>query len=520
MKKVLVFVLSLCIILSSMVLVSAVEIEDDPIIYIMGAAGEIYDAEGNQIHPINADAGAIIKETLVPCLEEFALGYLSGDFEAYAQEFYDAFAPVYEKVRLDNNGEASDGSSCRWNVETEYVNDKKGDYRIFDYHFKYDWRLSPFQTAKELKIYIDRVKAATGKDKVNIVSRCYGSNVVATYLEEYTDHAAENVGKVLYYTASIYGVTYLTAFFSGQVELDGDAIDSFVDYYLDNSDLFQDEEVKAFLETLVPFLKQISVLDGVTDLAENVVNDVKSDLIPKFLRASFGSWPSHWAMVLPEYYEQARDFVFGDCKEEYARLIEKADAYHYNVQLNFEKTAKELEERGVKFYNVVKYNSPAYPLSKEAVEQSDCYTTVKDQSFGAVAAKYGEILSDDYIATIENKKYLSPDKVIDSTGALWPDTTWYIKDLFHDVFPPYVHDRMFVDIFRENLTVDNEKYPQFLQYDKSTETVSALVVNEEDIGIVNENKRFTTAIRFLTALINLITKILKEGFSLENIINK
>ncbi len=517
MKKIISLILTLCMMLSLVSVASAANVEDDPIIYLMGAAGEIYDAEGNQIHPIGADAGAVIKEALVPCLEQLALGYVKGDFEAYAEEFYNAFAPIYEKVKLDNNGEASDGSNCQWDVNTVGINDKKGDYRIFDYLFKYDWRLSPFQTAEELKTYIDRVKSATGKDKVNLVSRCYGSNVVATYLQMYKDHAVENVGKVLYYTPSIYGVTYLTAMFSGEIEFNGTAIDNFVDYYLANGDLFEDDETKALLDTLVTFLNQIRVLGIATDAVKSIVDDVKGDLIPKLLKASFGSWPSHWAMVLPEYYETAREFVFGDCEEEYAGLIEKIDAYYYDVQLKFEDTAKELTAKGIKFYNIVKYNSPAYPLSKEAVEQSDCYTTVADQSFGAVAAKYGETLSNKYIASIENKAYLSPDNIIDGSGALWKDTTWYIKDLFHDEFPGYIHDRMFIDIFRESLTAHNDKYPQFLQYDKASGIVNPLVVTEEEKEQEQikqeENKWFTSIIRFFTAFFNFFAKLFRGELS-------
>ena len=39
------------------------------------------------------------------------------------------------------------------------------------YRFAYDWRLSPYDIADELKAYIENVMAATGKDKVNLVGR-------------------------------------------------------------------------------------------------------------------------------------------------------------------------------------------------------------------------------------------------------------------------------------------------------------------------------------------------------------
>jgi hypothetical protein len=72
---------------------------------------------------------------------------------------------------------------------------------------------------------------------------------------------------------------------------------------------------------------------------------------------------------------------------------------------------------------------------------------------------------------------------------------------------------MMIDIFRESLDGDSEKYPRFLQYDKASGTVYKLEVAEEDKPIKNENKWFTSVIRFFTALFNFLTKLFRGEIS-------
>ena len=55
----------------------------------------------------------------------------------------------------------------------------------------------------ELKNYIDRVTAATGKDKVQLIGRCYGANVIATYLELYKEHAKQHISDISYFSFEI-----------------------------------------------------------------------------------------------------------------------------------------------------------------------------------------------------------------------------------------------------------------------------------------------------------------------------
>lgn len=154
---------------------------------------------------------------MAPCLEALALGIITDDYSKYGQELYNAIVPFYGPVSLDKNGEASNGSHTANTIYTCNIPKKTRNFGVWDYRFWYDWRISPIEAAAELKTYIDMVKEATGKDKVNLMGRCYGANVIAAYLEKYEAHALESIDDVAYLSSSLLGVDYLTAIFAGEI---------------------------------------------------------------------------------------------------------------------------------------------------------------------------------------------------------------------------------------------------------------------------------------------------------------
>lgn len=217
-------------------------------------------------------------------------------------------------------------------------------------------------------------------------------------------------------------------------------------------------------------------------------------------------------MVTSDKYEQARDFIFAGREEEYAKFIEKIDAYHNDVQLNIDSTMLELEKEGVNFYIFAKYNFPEFPLYKGATTQGDAYTSVYRQSFGATAADYDKVFSDKYINSIEeaNRRFISPDKKIDASTGMFPERTWFIKDLHHNDFSP-IHDMSF-EIMRYDMTVDNEKYPQFLVYQDSA--VSTLTNPDEDATKPEKNK-LISLFRFLKSLFVFLVNLIKGETKIE-----
>lgn len=510
MKKLLSLFLCAVLVLCCAAPAIATEPEEYPTIYIVGAhTNPVYNAQGEEVYPLKADIAGIIKETLGPCFKELAKGMVTGDYSSYAQEFNDSWAPIFEDLKLDPNGEVSNGSYVKNKTETAHLEGKTSGYDVWDCRFWYDWRVSPIETAHELKAHIDTVLKLTGKDKVQLIGRCYGANVIATYLELYKDHAKTYVSDISYYSSSIMGIDFMSALFTGQVKIENESFNSFLDYYINDEGLIGDENSAAMATAIVEVLYQAKMLGVTGDALMAFINTFKADLFPLIIRNTFGGWLSYWAMVTPELYEQARDFVFNtdEIRAEYAGFIAKADEYYYTVQVNVVDTMLEMKEAGINFNIFVKYNFPEFPLYEGSTTQGDGDTSAYRQSFGATAADYNEILSEDYLASVseENKKYISPDKKIDASTCLFPETTWFVKDLHHNYFYPLQEPS--VEIMRYDLTVDNEKYPQYM-VNVNNESLAVLEGTDEDFDKAEKN--FLTAIiDFFKNIINVIIKLIE-----------
>ncbi len=489
--------------------------DEKPTVYVIGArVTHIYAADGSLIFPHEGeDAGEVIKEAIKPCLEKFAAGVLINDYSEWAEELRDAIVRVVGEMPLDKNGEVSDGSypehPYNYSLPKKTSNYGSGDYRLW-----YDWRISPIDTAAILKDYIDEVKGVTGEDKVNIIGRCYGANVVQAYLTLYPEHAVANVDDVAYLASSVDGIDGLGALFSGDMEFDDQGIENFTGYYMRNGDIIEDEFMREFIMATVELLNYISVLGLTGDALESIVEDAKADVFPTILLDTFAGWPSYWAMVPAEKYEEARDFMFNGLEDEYAGFIAKCDNYHYNVQLKAEETLKSLEKQGIDFYMISKYNFPDVPVHENATALSDGYTTVARQSFGATCAEHGTVFSDKYINSLENTAYLSPDCKIDASTCLFPETSYFIKNLFHDSFPEAING-FALKVMNNEATVSGGEYAQYLLYN-GTNNLEVVEGLDED-GTEKKPPVQMIFIRFFTAIMNFFKKIFSGELDFSNL---
>lgn len=512
MKKITALLLSLLLIFSVCATAFAAEDMEHPTIYVTGAqTNDLYNAQGKRIYPMDDDIEAIdvIKENLMPCLEKLAYGLIIDDYEEYAKQFYDAFVPIYDELALDKNGEVSDGSHPEKNIYNCDIPKKTSNYGEWDYRFWYDWRISPVVAAEELKTYIDMVKQATGEDKVNLSGRCYGCNVIAAYLVKYKEHALENVDDVAYLSSSILGIDMMSALFSGQISFNDQAITNFVDFFMGKENIIEDEALNVFVLSLVELFNQVKVLGITGEALEKLVDKVKYDLIPMVLRDTFGSMPSYWSMVTPELYEDAVEFIFGDCRDEYVKLIEKIDDFHYNVQVNVKQDMLKLKESGIDFQIFVKYNFPDYPLYKNATIQGDGTTAAIRQGFGGEYADFGKVFSEKYINSLEDKTYLSPDLKINAATCLFPENTWFIKNMQHDIFPTAINC-FAMDVMNGEMTVHNGTKAQFNEF--VDERCIPLEGTDEDAQKPEDNA-LVSLMRFLTAFFRFITRLFNGDFS-------
>lgn len=517
-----IFALTLCLILTlSVAAPAAIAAEEEyPIVYLEGYGDGLFKSdskrsEDTRIYPTNADVGAIVKQALEPCLKELANGLITDNYDKYCDELYNAVAPIYKDLILDKNGEASDGSGDGYNPATQKLSLKKYSDTLRGYRFHYDWRLSPMDIADELKIYIDRVKEHTGKSKVSLVGRCLGGNIISAYLAKHESHASASIKSVVMYISSSNGIKAIGGLFSGNIVLKDDNIDRFAAYYIPQKELISDDGISELVTSLITFINEARVLGLGADALQTIVDTVKADLVPRLALACYGSFPSYWAMVDTETYEEARNFIFKGLENEYAGMIEKIDDYYYNVQLTIEATMKRLEEKGVSFGIVSKYNLPALPVYAEADEQSDGFTGVRETSFGATSAKLEKVLSKEYISSLESTAYLSPDHKIDASTCIFPETTWFIKNITHADFPACI-DELISSFVYSNGTMtihSNEKFSQYMEFDEEASTISPVEgLDEKEPEKGSKESIFTSVIRFFTALMNFIRRLINGDF--------
>lgn len=511
MKKLTAFILSALIMISLFTPAFAADFKEYPTIYVTGAqTNDIYSADGKLISDFDIDLEAVLEEHGKDLVTEFIIGMLSDNYKTWANDFHKIFVDIYGDSALDKNGEASNGSHPQKHSSTVDVTQKTKDFGIWDYRFWYDWRLSPMITGEELEAYIDRVLAATKAEKVNLVGRCYGANVIAAYVQMNKEHAENYVDDISYYAPSIEGIDFMTALYTGEIYLDPEAVDNFADWYIENNDLIEDEALSALVMTLVELFEQVEVLGLTSDAIDLLIDRIKSDLIPQILRDSFASWPSYWSMVTEGNLEKAIDFIFDGCKDEYAGLIIKIRDYYENVQGNHTSTLLEMREKEVRYSIFAKYNFPEYPLYKGAAIQSDGDTPVPRQTFGATAANYGKVLSQSYINSVspENQKYISPDFKIDASTGLLPENTWYVKNLHHNHWGS-IENVSLVIMNNDYNVSDQDVYPQFMDNNNNM----AEVTPDEDYTKAADNK-LMSLMRFLTALFRFMTKLIGGEFTL------
>ena len=485
----------------------------NPLVYVRGAGKNIYknnDENDELIYPVTVDTQAII-DALDVVAVDLVKGMLSDDYSDYVDTVYSVFAPIFEDVVLGKDGTPMDNSG---NGPQDFVPYKTSGFRVWDNNFNYDFRLSLLDTADELKNFIDLVKTNTQRDKVALLGRCLGTNLMAAYLTKYKDHALASISNIILYVPATDGVDLISKLFSGKLVVKTENIDDFVEYFIESKNLIEDPTLRDFITVLVEMFKYVKVLGLSADAFQLLVDRLQGELIPKLGLASFASFPSYWSMVCPEDYADAKKLMFEGQEDEYAGLIEKIDEYYTQVQLPFRDLLKELAENKMGISIIAKYDIPNIPISEESLQLGDFIASTKQLSYGATCADHGKVLTQSYIDSLESAKYLSPDHKVDASTCLFPDNTWFMKNTLHDFFPDDGNRLLsaLVDSKGTMTVSDNENFPQYIQYvpvEGEEEGVFVPVegVDTEEPQEGSNEERFSIFIRFFTAILKFFTKL-------------
>ncbi len=448
---------------------------DYPVVYVAGKFTTIYDKDltkydnkdevaAHQIYPLKTPLADKIKDKKV--VNDIVLAYnisnLTGNWKIFADKVYGIIEPMYRDLVLDGNGDITNGSHIKPVAKPVA---RLGGYGLSTYMFTYDSRLDPYENAEALNQYINQVLRVTGKTKVNLIGRCLGATLLSTYLTEY---GCSKVESAIFYASAFNGVQLMDDFFSGNIQFDANQIDDYLKYGKITA-----SESYAIINNFWNIAYALGMTGSGVDTANKVWKKTAPYLHARLVRAIFGTWPGHWAMISSDTYEKAKEAVFGDCKEQYAGLIKKLDRYQKNVMSVWPQTLKRLvEEEGLRIAIFAKYNTPLTPLSAEDSQQADGTVELETMSLGAKAAPFGSVYSAEEVRALKNSghgRYLSPDNMVDATDCMFPDYTWFIRDVAHDAYPKTIN-RLFMDIFhsKKQITVWNNTrgIPQFVAFNK------------------------------------------------------
>ncbi|MGN1443382.1 MAG: esterase/lipase family protein [Acutalibacteraceae bacterium] len=445
-----------------------------PVVYVKGRRTPLYNKNGKQIYPLKTTIQEKLIQDKSTLMSAFNKSLLTNNWDPLCDAIYNSIAPLYSELVLDNNGEIANGS---YHKKSDTPTKKTSNYKVSDYIFQYDSRVDPIASAKELHTYIKSVLKATGQKKVNLVGRCLGSSIVASYLTLYGN---TYVDTVLFYAAACNGILPIGATFSGHIQLDADSIQKYADTNLEDGDDFDE-----FIRALVTLTNQAKLLGVGTDKINSVYLSIADQILPKLLLATYATMPCYWSMVSDEYFEAAKSFIFKGETKKYAGLIKKINNYHYNVQVPLNSTLTKLKKNGLKVINISKYNVRLAPVFENCNVQADGTVELSTMSFGATSANIGKTLSKTYLKNVAASgmsSYVSKDSMIDSSTCLFPDSTWFIKNLKHTTFPSCVNYLIYEAFSSKGqFTIkSNKNYPQYLEYKDNT-LVAVTQSNPDDL---------------------------------------
>ena len=524
-----------------------------PIVYIRGNGEAIYDENGDEIPVEFADLfdknivpeeEGITKEKLVESCANILLpflaeGLLMDKWDNYGKAIYDEFSPLFEKAAIDGDGNPkyNTGVSPEVLAKSEYnaanIDFKKpgyaGYYRVGQYDFCYDWRLSPYDHVERLHKYILTVMETTGSDGICIAARCLGGSLLHAYLDVY-GHLG-HVKRVFYGEVLANGSAYVSQCFSGKFDFDAKHLQTYLKFAEINNMISLTDFASEIVTTTMDLFVQTNVLGTVLGDLDELYGKLYQALIPALLLSTgMATMPNYWASVYEEDMDDALDLIFGkegtERRKEYSGLIEKIQRYRKSSTADltgfYDRISKDY---GIEVGVFAKYGYLSMPVIEDYDELSDSLIGLKDASFGATCSTVKTTLSDKYIAgriaqDPKNAKYISVDKMVDVSTAYFPETTWIVKNCVHSVAG--IFDEISTHFLTyKNLTVDNNtRMAQFSMYEgggKASECYVTPMTEEncasfEWLGIAEEKPTLQTKLmslfKWLTTMLKLLTKLL------------
>ena len=363
------------------------------------------------------------------------------------------------------------------------------------YAFGYDWRQSPIDCATDLNDFISYVKARTGSNKVNVVAISQGSAVTLAYLAQY---GGSDINNLVFASPAWQGTSLAGDAFTGNIDIDVYAFENFMVGMSDGS---------ATTHIMAVILSSFATSEEFTEewflILEKAIEGMEPRIYSDIIVPMLAGMPGLWCLVPNDYYLDAKAFLFPEGVDE--NLLAKIDAYN-EIQTNAKQIIEDAEDAGMKFAIVCGYNRQIAPIN-DNLNTSDMVVDTKYASGGATCADYLTAFSDwDFggkgaykQANPDGHYHISWDYKVDASTCMFPEQTWFIKNLQHVAYGTYEGDGtcdivMWLLSMKKQHTVftDKENYPQFSLYNTYKRFTKGINVDTY-LGDVNHDYLLTTA---------------------------
>ncbi len=470
-------------------------VEECPMIYIPGiATSRIYADKNDPSTELPAPDGdsilAFVKEEFIPALIVFSA---DRDAEKLARCITDTVNTKYAGWFNNPDGTAKDNSGARL-VYPDSSAIKAGSTIRFDY----DWRGNPIEIAAELNNYIQYVKSVSGFEKVAFVPHSLGNVIALTYISLY---GYDDVQGIVFDTPAIDGVSYIGELFCGNMEFSGDSVAFLLKWLLGETEY----------EELLSSVVDAFGLAGIPEMLSVFLNDIIDDIMPTVFEETLvplcGRWLTIWSMTPDSYVDDAMDSVFnGYCKDEDLSVLQsKILAFNENVRADKYETLLGFDQVA-RVAVITRYGEASLPITPEWDSLCDGVVDTKYSSLGATTAPVGSILDDTYLEG-KDPEYISPDKTVDASTCLFPEKTWFIKNLHHErtsLTSTYYKSFLFA---QEEPTTDTHALSRFSIYNAETDEITV----DESVPEPNEKlSPWQILVNFLKSLFAKFIELFKR----------
>ncbi len=372
------------------------------------------DLISNLLHIFN-DADVDFEE-LMDQLKAAASNFTDFACDENGESLNDVGIKNYWEDSMANHPDYLTSRSANEPAIVRQITDKIGPENVFI--LNYDWRMDVCDTADKLNDLIQAVKSQTGADKVTLVSGSLGTSVVSAYMDEY---GTDDIKRSVFIDGALQGVDVTNAY-SKDVYFDADEI---LDYFKEVKEVYESDSVD--LNTIYQAVKLLKPqLQNACNYLNSIVNDSsKIDRIyTEVILPIIGNIPSLWECVPYDQFDDCvktiQDMGFLDPS---SKLYAKIQNYH-QVQGRCRDNLKAFKDNGGEIAVVANYGVAGIPVTSKLHNETDILIDLKYTSIGATVADHGETVDGFGI-------YISPDRQIDASTALFPDNTWYVKNILH-----------------------------------------------------------------------------------------